>query len=309
MQRNDRELARMQRPVIMKIPNLFVIAPPRSGTTQLAAWLNSHPDISSAAIKEPNYFAQDELCSMARKLNDIPPQHALQAEPMRYQFAVTTELDTYRRLYAKIKAPYRLDASTTYFTHPTAFEQILDLAPQARAIVVLRDPFDRAISHYRLSVRTGQTLAPLNTQISHELSHTTPEPEKFILRPSLYRQPLERLDRHWPAHQRLYIHFRDLCLRPNTVLERIAEFLDLQPSFNLSIMKRNASYPARLPWLSAALWTAGLHSKLRRARSPKHKDFLRPLWFSQSQRINITAEDRLYLRHALSYHEDYCPAP
>lgn len=293
----------------MSMPNLFIIAPPRSGTTQLATWLNTHPDISSASIKEPNYFAHDEFIDKADVLNDVDPQNALYAPALRYQFAVTKELSTYLKLYQNIQTAYRLDASTSYFTHPHAIENILKRSPKAKAIVVLRDPFDRAISHYRLALRTGQTLAPLHARISHELCATTPERERFILRPSLYRQHLERLYRQWPEHQRIYVHFRDLCLRPNDVLTKIARFLDICPQFDVSDVKRNASCPTRLPWLNAALWHSGLHPRLRRALSPKHKELLRPLWFSQSHQTQIPLEDKLYLRHALSYHEDYCPAP
>ena len=40
----------------MSTPNLFLIAAPRAGSTQLAYWMDSHPDISLSRVKEPNYF-------------------------------------------------------------------------------------------------------------------------------------------------------------------------------------------------------------------------------------------------------------
>ena len=43
----------------IKIPNLFIVGHPRSGTSSLHSYLEQHPDIFMTVIKEPNYFALD----------------------------------------------------------------------------------------------------------------------------------------------------------------------------------------------------------------------------------------------------------
>lgn len=293
----------------MTLPNLYLLSPPRSGTTQLAAWLNSHTDITASAIKEPNFFSHDEMINDAKWLNDIDPRSAKGAAPLRYQVAVTTDMGTYQSLYADRPERFKLDASTSYFTHPTAAQDILNLTPSARAIVVLRDPFDRALSHYKLALRTGRTLSSLGDVVTRELAHHAALSDQFIIRPSLYRAHLDRLKTVWPKDQILYFHFRDLCLRPAWVLKNCADFLDIPNSFDPNIEKRNTAYRTRMPWVQAMIWHLGLNNRLRRILTPEHKNFLRPLWFSQTKPIEIPAEDRLFLRHALAYHQDYCPAP
>ena len=60
----------------MSTPNLFLIAAPRAGSTQLAYWMDSHPDISLSRVKEPNYFSAHEFKPdyvRSSHLNDVNP--------------------------------------------------------------------------------------------------------------------------------------------------------------------------------------------------------------------------------------------
>jgi Sulfotransferase family len=104
-------------------PDLVIAGAARSGTSTLAAHLSRHPAIDMGMVKEPNYFSRHI------DLGD----------------------DWYDGLFTK-RTPglLRLDASTsyTYPQFPHALKRLAEAAPQAYVVYLVRDPLERAVSHY-----------------------------------------------------------------------------------------------------------------------------------------------------------------
>ena len=42
-----------------RIPNLFLVGAPKSGTTAIYEFLNAHSEVYMSPIKEPHYFSKD----------------------------------------------------------------------------------------------------------------------------------------------------------------------------------------------------------------------------------------------------------
>ena len=115
----------------MNGPNLFLVAAPRSASTQLARWLGSHPDIGFAPVKEPNFFARADFDpdDVARRhLNDVDPERPVTRQA---QFAVFRSEARYRALFAGLSTPWRAEASTTYLASETAPGEIREFFPEA----------------------------------------------------------------------------------------------------------------------------------------------------------------------------------
>jgi Sulfotransferase family len=54
-----------------RLPNFFIVGAPKTGTTSLYLYLDQHPEIYMAAIKEPNYFAaeiREENCEPSLRI-------------------------------------------------------------------------------------------------------------------------------------------------------------------------------------------------------------------------------------------------
>lgn len=98
------------------IPDFFMIGAPKSGTTALASYLAKHPDIYMSEPKEPNYFA-----------NDIVGYNRLDKE-------------TYLNLFKDRAERCRGEASTIYLYSRDAVPAILECNPDAKFIVLIRDP-------------------------------------------------------------------------------------------------------------------------------------------------------------------------
>jgi len=114
---------------MISLPNLFIVGAPKAGTTSLVMNLESTGEVFVPNIKEPNYF-------ISKKFSN----------------AVSVSLyKDYIRLYkTKKKYKYYCDASTSYLYDVEACEKIYRFNPASKIIVMLRDPVERAISHYKM---------------------------------------------------------------------------------------------------------------------------------------------------------------
>lgn len=105
-------------------PDVVIVGAARSGTSLLAACLGSHPAIDPGAVKEPEFFG-------------------------RYYHR---GIEWYESLYMPRGPRLRLDASMSYTvpTYPDALGRLAEASPDAYVIYAVRDPLQRALSHYRL---------------------------------------------------------------------------------------------------------------------------------------------------------------
>lgn len=284
--------------------NLFLIAAPRAGSTQFALWLATHPEIGLSPVKEPNHFSAHEFPEdyvRRSHLNDIDPARYVAAGcPRPAQFAVFRERALYARLFARLGTRWRVDASTSYLACPEAPELIRGASPAARAITLTRDPVDRAISHYRLAVRTGRTRRTLAAELHDERSGRTPLPACFLLRPSRQAEGVARVAACFSPDRHLPLRFEELVTSPAEVLSRVAGFLGLDPGgFDLTVEARNAAAAPRFPALNAMLLRSGAKTRLRRVLPPDLKRPLKRVYFSSGRPIAVTDAERNALAAAL----------
>ncbi|RPI90677.1 MAG: sulfotransferase [Planctomycetaceae bacterium] len=110
----------------MPRPNLFVIGAMKSGTSSLHDYLGTHPGIYMSSVKEPCHF--------------VP------------ELGRSQGLEWYLSLFAEGgECTYRGESSVVYThlpDHPGVPERIDAFSPDARYIFIMRDPVERAVSHY-----------------------------------------------------------------------------------------------------------------------------------------------------------------
>ncbi|MGR3573089.1 sulfotransferase family protein [Brevirhabdus sp.] len=284
-------------------PNLFLLAAPRSGSTQLARWLTSHPDIAISPVKEPNYYASHEFppAFVARHhLNDIDPHRYDPRHDRPAQFAVFRQADSYHALFAGLHTPWRMEASTSYLACPAAPARIARAHPGARLLSLTRDPVERALSHYRLALRTGRSRHSLLHELTAERTGHTPLPGRFLLRPSRQAEGLKRIAAQIPPARHLPLRFEDMVADPAATLTRIAAFLDIDPhGFDLRAEGRNAGARPRLPRLNRLLLTTGLKTWARRNLPATWKPALKRLFLDETTATPIPLHARAALRAAL----------
>ena len=120
-------------------PDVLIIGAPKAGTTALHAALARHPQIYASPVKEPKYY----MCA------DAPPP-AYAGRVMRTASrSGSGGGEDYAALFADApEDALRLESTPFYLYLPDARRRIAEELPEARLIVVVRDPIDRAYSNW-----------------------------------------------------------------------------------------------------------------------------------------------------------------
>lgn len=204
----------------MKRPNFFIVGAPKSGTTALAQYLQQHPNIFFCPQKEPNYFCQDF------------PGIRL----------VTTE-EEYLRLFRDATAEHRAvgEGSIRYMYSDVAIESLRAFAPDAKLIILLRNPVDMIHSFHSQALyalyeseKDFEKAWALQAARADGLSipRACPAPAFLQYRKvGMLGQQVERVLKTFPREQ-VRIHIMDDFARDTrSVYEDILSFLDV-PSDN-----------------------------------------------------------------------------
>lgn len=130
------------------LPNFLLIGTAKAGTTSLYHYLRQHPEIYMPAVKEPRFFAY---------LDDPPALTGPgDRESNEAAGAVYTMAD-YRALFDAVDGERAVgEASVNYLYSETAPRRIREHLPDVQLIAVLRNPIERAYSHYLHLLSSGR---------------------------------------------------------------------------------------------------------------------------------------------------------
>ena len=137
---NPKGIIRNFLPFERPLPRIFIAGAQKSGTTSLFFLLCQHPCILPPQLKEPFFFGNDGR--FQRGLSSYTPNF-----PTAFEIRHAAKKNGHECM--------SFDATTNYLDHPLAAERIKKLVPDAKIIILLRDPVARAHSHYKMAVRNG----------------------------------------------------------------------------------------------------------------------------------------------------------
>jgi hypothetical protein len=187
-----------------RVPAAYLIGAAKSATTTLANALELHPRIALGRIKEPNFFSH----------------------PASFREG----WDWYSGLYADARPDQlALDASTGYtqWPHfPDAAARLHHYAPEARLIYLMRHPVDRAYSHY-VHRWSKERYPGRPFEVPFE-EYITEDP--LCVDCSDYRAQIQTYLQFFPNESLLCLFTADLESDPMRELQRICQFLDIDPS-------------------------------------------------------------------------------
>ena len=142
----------------------------RAGTTSLWRHLDMHPEIWMSPIKEPSFFSGVQL-RLSPTVGDAR---------------------SYLRLFESgARHRYRGEASPSYLWHPEAPQAIKLVSPEARIVISLRDPVDRAYSAYWHAVGHGAEGRPFSQAVRDELDDPSSQDSRYV-RSSFYADSVSR---------------------------------------------------------------------------------------------------------------------
>lgn len=220
------------------LPELLVIGAQRAGTSSLYKWLEAHPSVVASLRKETEYLTARWCRGEDWYRAHFPSRHRRQLEErLRHRPVLSFE------------------ASPNYLFHPKAPERAARLMPNARLVALLRDPVERAWSHWQHEVRAGREELSFEDALDAEERRLAGEEERMVADPcyrslpwerhsyvarGLYASQLERWIAHFGSDRLLVVHSAELYRDPPATYLRILEFAGL-PSW-LPPKFRNYSY-------------------------------------------------------------------
>jgi len=206
------------------LPDFLVIGVQRGGTSSLYKYLGQHPSVAPSLRKETEYFSRF---------------YSKGESWYRAHFPLSARRWAWKLTGKPLQA---FEATPDYMLHPLAAERAARLVPNAKIIVLLRDPIERAYSQYKHNVRNGQERRSFDTAIEQEPQRIATEfellgrdpsyPALGLLRDSYltrgrYDEQLARWSEHYPETQILVLSSEEFYSATPDTFKRILEFLEL----------------------------------------------------------------------------------
>jgi hypothetical protein len=208
------------------LPGFLILGAQKAGTTALYAYLRWHPGITGPAWKEVSYFDR------------------------HYRRGIH-----WYRGHFPLRPGDRLvgEASPGYLFHPLAPERVRATVPDAKLIALLRDPVDRALSHYHHEVALGREPLTFEEAIEAEPERTRGEEERLVREPGYfshawwdyaylargrYAEQLERWLAVFSREQLLVVASDELAVEPGQTYGRVLDFLG-EPAHELGSYQRD----------------------------------------------------------------------
>jgi hypothetical protein len=140
------------------LPDFLILGAQKAGTTALYAYLRWHPQVTGPSFKEVSFFDRHYACGERWYRAHMPMRRS--------------------RIVG--------EASPSYLFHPLVPERVAHMLPNARLIALLRNPVDRAFSHYQHEVALGReplsfedALAAEDERMHGELERMLEDPRYF----------------------------------------------------------------------------------------------------------------------------------
>jgi hypothetical protein len=201
------------------LPDFLIIGAQKAGTTALYAYLRHHPAITGPSWKEVSYFDRHYERGEAWYRGNFPN---------------------------RVRARGKLvgEASPSYIFHPLGPERVKALVPEARLVALVRNPVERALSHYHHEVALGREPLSFEDALDAEEERLRGEEERLAADSSYfsrawwshaykargrYAEQLERWLAVFPRERLLILPSEDLGGEPERTHARVLDFLGAAP--------------------------------------------------------------------------------
>lgn len=246
------------------LPNFFVVGAAKSGTTSIYRYLRQHPDVYMPTVKELHWFSR------------------LEPNP-RQGFRPITSEEEYLSLFEGWRGEKAIgEASPSYLWDPKAPERIQRSVPSAKILILLREPVDRAFSHYLADVRYGIQRKPFYEALRKDYAGPTKGWGKchLYVELGLYCRQVSRYLERFGEGKVLVLFFEEVFADLDSTkrtLERVLDFIGVDPSEVRNIRFEQKHNPHAVPRAATkhlALGAPAARKAAQRVLPPRWKQLL-----------------------------------
>jgi hypothetical protein len=215
------------------LPDFVVVGVVKGGTTSLYDWLSDHP-LVVPCVTSSDFFGN------TKEIRFFDYRFDLGQDWYRSHFPLEREREQFVLEHGR---PFVTgEASPSYLSDQWAPRRVQQVLPTAKLIAVLRNPVERAYSHYQMSRRAGAEELLFEDAIAREADRLRPELIRMAadsrynswlyggwsyLARSRYAEQLERWLELIPREHFLFLKAEDLFANPQRTLDRVYDFLAL----------------------------------------------------------------------------------
>jgi len=214
-----------------KWPNLFIVGASKSATGTLYVHLSKVPGICMSTIKEPNYFSVK-----------IHPGDGELVIRDKKQYLSLFNIGKDDKIIGEASPEYLADSEAPNLIH--------QVSPKAKIIIILRDPVERAYSHYFTFVRQGRIKNSFHDEVHLALENKKKgiKSNFGLLEVGLYSEEVKRyLEKFGPKQVKVLI-FDEFVKNQKAALEEVLEFLGVDYTYeDFKIEQYNKFGVARSP--------------------------------------------------------------
>ncbi len=221
----------------MVLPNFLVIGTPKAATTSIYYYLKQHPQIYIPQ-KEPEFFALE-----GEKLEYPGPRE-------KFKIRKVTHIKDYESLFDGVTDEIAIgDVSPIYMYYKKAPVKIKFYIPDAKLIAILRDPVERAFSHYVFWASQGfepDTDFDFNLAVREEAQRINDgwHPNWHYIQIGFYYEQIKRYLNFFKPYQLKILLYEDLIKDKHKFCQDIFEFLEVDTQFIPSFTKTHNSTEA-----------------------------------------------------------------
>lgn len=204
-----------------RLPNFLVIGGMRCGSTSIYSYLREHPDVSMSREKETDYFSLGDLAEEDLAAS-VHPHRARTREQYLGMFATAGDATAVG------------EVSPTYLFYPRAAPRIREAIPEAKIVCILRNPVDRAYSHFGFFRKMNvEPIDDFESAVDAEAQRPISEfgIQFAYTQASLYAEALRRYTTRFPASNIHIELFDDFAADPVATMSRIYAFIGVRPDF------------------------------------------------------------------------------
>ena len=199
-----------------RLPNFIIVGAMKAGTTSMHYILNRHDNVFIPA-REIHFFDIDDV--------EQHPDFSIDDEGKwtfhDYDRYWHDYLDWYSRFFQRAAVGQVIgEDSTTYMASSKAPARIAGLLPDVKLIFMLRDPVNRAYSHYWHLVNSGRAIYDFEGTLRH-----TPG---TILQRGYYKEQIERFRQYFPGDQLKVVIFEEFTKNIQAIVDDVCKFLSLR---------------------------------------------------------------------------------
>ena len=209
------------------LPNFFIVGTGKAGTTSLYHYLRQHPQIYMSSIKEPCYFSPEVR---EENLAEAHLRH-IRRRPRGWLVA---DWENYVQLFRDVKTETAIgEASVVYLWSEMAAANIAARIPDAKIIMILRDPAERAFSQYLHQMTGGFASSTFREHIEMCMRNRDRRISVYypLLEVGLYYEQVQRYLERFPRHNIRIYWYEEAWQQPESLFADLFQLLNVDSAF------------------------------------------------------------------------------